>query len=80
MALSHHSNLLTPAATVTCDSLLTLSLLASGIWLCLGATTAIDGNTALDIHFYVRNSSYAYQMAIRDAIEIIGITLTFLAA
>ncbi|KAL8720750.1 MAG: hypothetical protein Q9225_002416, partial [Loekoesia sp. 1 TL-2023] len=80
MALSHHSNLLTPTATIACDILLTLSLLASGIWLCLAATTSIDGNNALDIHFYTRNSSYAYSLTIKSAIEIIAIALTFLAA
>ncbi|KAI4170153.1 MAG: hypothetical protein LQ343_005159 [Gyalolechia ehrenbergii] len=80
MVLSHHSNLLTRTATVACDLLLTLSLLASGIWLSLAATTSIDGNNALDIHFYPRNSSYAYSLTIKSAIVIISITLTFLAA
>ncbi|KAI4190628.1 MAG: hypothetical protein L6R41_000639 [Letrouitia leprolyta] len=80
MVFSHHSNLLTRTATITCDLLLAVSLLASGIWLSLAATTAIDGNTALDIHFYARNSSFAYSLTVKGAIVIISITLTFLAA
>ncbi|KAL8942780.1 MAG: hypothetical protein Q9216_001465 [Gyalolechia sp. 2 TL-2023] len=80
IVLSHHSNLLTRAATIACDLLLTLSLLASGIWLTLAATTSIDGNDALDIHFYPRTSSYAYSQSIKSAIVTISITLTFLAA
>ncbi|KAL9595486.1 MAG: hypothetical protein Q9219_006415 [cf. Caloplaca sp. 3 TL-2023] len=80
IALSHHPNFFTPTATITCDCLITVSLLASGIWLSLAATTAIDGNNALDIHFYPRQSSYAYSLTIKSAIEIIGIGLTFLDA
>ncbi|KAL8835499.1 MAG: hypothetical protein Q9170_003301 [Blastenia crenularia] len=80
MALTQHFNLITPPAAIVCDLLIILSLLTSGIWLSLAATTSIDGNNALDIHFYTRNSSYAYSLTIKSAIEIIAIILTCLAA
>ncbi|KAI4133597.1 MAG: hypothetical protein LQ338_000109 [Usnochroma carphineum] len=86
-ALLHYSQPLPATATLAADILFALSLLASGIWLCLAATTAIDGNTALAIHF-AKHSRYQYYSSpdhakianINSAIEIVGIALTFLAA
>ncbi|KAL8937416.1 MAG: hypothetical protein Q9211_003703 [Gyalolechia sp. 1 TL-2023] len=79
MVLSRRSNLLTGTATIACDLLLTLSLLASGIWLCLAATTSIDGHNALEIDFPPRNSRNASSPTVKSAIVITSITLTFLA-
>ncbi|KAL9013566.1 MAG: hypothetical protein Q9173_001755, partial [Seirophora scorigena] len=62
-----------PTATLATDVLLALSLLASGIWLILAATTTIDGNTALNIDFLTPSA----EITVKSAVEIVGIGLTF---
>ncbi|KAL8766838.1 MAG: hypothetical protein Q9209_006496 [Squamulea sp. 1 TL-2023] len=80
LILFFHSRPLTPSANLACDSLLLLSLSASGIWLCLAATTNIDGNSALDIHFNSSSSDFFGTSTKREIPEIIGICTTFLTA
>ncbi|KAI4180011.1 MAG: hypothetical protein LQ346_007076, partial [Caloplaca aetnensis] len=86
-ALNSTRPVLPTMATLATDILLTLSLLASGIWLCLAATTDIDGNTALNIRFYRHDpyepytaDYYARATSMKSALELVGIVLTFLAA
>ncbi|KAL8762114.1 MAG: hypothetical protein Q9184_001830 [Pyrenodesmia sp. 2 TL-2023] len=86
-ALHSTRPVLPSTVTLATDVLLTLSLLASGIWLCLAATTDLDGNTALNIRFYRHDpyepytaDYYARAINMKSALELVGIVLTFLAA
>ncbi|KAL9592032.1 MAG: hypothetical protein Q9179_007127, partial [Wetmoreana sp. 5 TL-2023] len=75
ITLRYSSRSVPLSANLACDTLLTLSLLASTAWLILAATTSIDGTKALDIHI---NGSYEeYGQAVA---EILGIAFTFLTA
>ncbi|KAI4194559.1 MAG: hypothetical protein LQ348_002623, partial [Seirophora lacunosa] len=65
-----------PTVTLATDVLLALSLLASGVWLTLAATTTIDGNTALNIDFLTQSAD----ITVKSAVEIVGIGLTFTTA
>ncbi|KAL8648398.1 MAG: hypothetical protein Q9210_005013, partial [Variospora velana] len=65
-----------PTATLATDVLLALSLLASGIWLTLAATTTIDGNTALNVDFLTPSR----RTTVKSAIEVVDIGLTFVTA
>lgn len=65
-----------PTVTLATDVLLALSLLASGVWLTLAATTTIDGNTALNIDFLTPSAD----ITVKSAVEIVGIGLTFTTA
>ncbi|KAL8947652.1 MAG: hypothetical protein Q9222_006085 [Ikaeria aurantiellina] len=80
-------HLLPTTASFVCNTLLTLSLLASGIWLILAATTVIDNSSALALYLndgipHQYHASYLgeTQAERRASIEIIGIVATFLAA
>ncbi|KAL8712017.1 MAG: hypothetical protein Q9220_003713 [cf. Caloplaca sp. 1 TL-2023] len=84
--LSPH--LLPTSASFACDALLTLSHLASGIWLILAATAVIDNSSVLALYLidgipfqYNVPSSYSnLQSQHRASIEIVGIAATFLVA
>ncbi|KAL8859268.1 MAG: hypothetical protein Q9178_004206 [Gyalolechia marmorata] len=72
-----YSHPLLSSANIACDSLLILSLLASGIWLCLATTTNIDGTNALDIRLA---ANYSGASSRRVAVEILAICMTFTTA
>ncbi|KAI4088583.1 MAG: hypothetical protein LQ339_008704 [Xanthoria mediterranea] len=80
LILFFHSRLLPSSANIACDGILLLSLLASGIWITLAATTSIDGTTALDIRFDAPFDDFSGPSRRKDAVELIGICTTFVTA
>ncbi|KAL8758281.1 MAG: hypothetical protein Q9199_001634, partial [Rusavskia elegans] len=80
LILFFHTRPLPPSANIACDGLLLLSLLASGVWLILAATTSIDGTTALDIRFDAPFFDFSGPSSRKDAVEMIGICTTFVTA
>ncbi|CAL8575888.1 hypothetical protein XPA_001788 [Xanthoria parietina] len=80
LILFFHSRLLPPSANIACDGILLLSLLASGIWITLAATTSIDGTIALNIRFNAPYDDFSGPSRRKDAVELIGICTTFVTA
>ncbi|CAO1600295.1 hypothetical protein XANCAGTX0491_003988 [Xanthoria calcicola] len=80
LILFFHSRPLPPSANIACDGILLLSLLASGIWITLAATTSIDGTTALDIRLDAPFDDFSGPSRRKDAVELIGICTTFVTA
>ncbi|KAL8724866.1 MAG: hypothetical protein Q9166_007695 [cf. Caloplaca sp. 2 TL-2023] len=78
--LRFYSRSIPPSAIIACDLLLLLSLIASGCWLCLAATSSIDSTVALDIQFYTSFFDFSDPDTRRCIIEIIAISTTFITA
>ncbi|KAL8672465.1 MAG: hypothetical protein Q9168_003068 [Polycauliona sp. 1 TL-2023] len=68
------------SANLASDGLLLLSLLASGVWLILAATTNIDGIDALDIRLSTPFSDFSGPSSRREAVEMLAICTTFATA
>ncbi|KAI4274484.1 MAG: hypothetical protein LQ337_003907 [Flavoplaca oasis] len=75
-----HSRPLAPSASIACNGLLIFSLLASGTWFILAATTNIDGTSAL--RFRLNTSSWDYSDPAKkmNAVELVAICTTLITA
>ncbi|KAL8889425.1 MAG: hypothetical protein Q9215_003312 [Flavoplaca cf. flavocitrina] len=75
-----HSRPLAPNASIACNGLLLCSLLASGTWFILAATTNINGTSALRIRFNASSWVYSGPDKKKNAVELVAICTTLITA
>ncbi|KAL9627821.1 MAG: hypothetical protein Q9204_006307, partial [Flavoplaca sp. TL-2023a] len=75
-----HSRPLAPSASIACNGLLICSLLASGTWFILAATTNINGTSALRIRLNASSWDYSGPDKKKNAVELVAICTTLITA